>query len=102
MLGDDLVLAVEHLRVVELGVLAVDALFLGMYEVLPHVGRMQQRFRRDAAHVQAGAAQLGIFFDNGGLEAVLAGADRGGVAARTTPYHNQIVWHFIFQDSIGG
>src|SRR4051812_31390010 len=42
----------------------------------------QQRLGRDAAHVQAGAAELVVFLDERGLQAKLAGADGGGVTGR--------------------
>ena len=38
---------------------------LGVQEVLPHVGRVQQRLGGDAAHQQAGAAQPRLLFDQG-------------------------------------
>ena len=72
----------------------------GLHEVLPEVGGVEQRFGRDAAHVQAGAAELGVFFDDRGLQAVLAGAHRRGVATRAAPNHNQVISHFILQDNI--
>ncbi len=100
--GDDLVLAVEHLGVIQARIFALDALFGGVHEVLPQVGGVEQRLGGDAADVQASSAQLGIFFNNRGLQAVLAGADRRGVATRTTPNHNQVISHFIFQDNIRG
>ena len=49
---------------------------------------LEQRLGRNAAHVQAGAAQAGLALavlpvvDADGLEAELRGADGGGVAAR--------------------
>ncbi len=61
VLGDDFVLAVENFGVIELRILALNALFGGVLEVFPNVGRVQQRFGGDAADVQAGAAQLGSF-----------------------------------------
>ena len=58
---------------------------------------MKQSFGGDAAYVQASPAQLGVFFDDGGLQAVLAGAHRGGVTTRAAPNHNQVISHFIFR-----
>ena len=56
---------------------------------------MEQRLGRDAADVQAGAAELGVFFDDGGLQAVLAGANRRGVATGAAPNHNQVISHLF-------
>ena len=53
---------------------------LGVLHVVVDFGRAQQRLGRDAAPVQADAAEIG-FFDDRGLEAELGGADRGDVAA---------------------
>ncbi len=73
----------------------MDAFFCGVQEVLPDVGRVQQRLGRNAADVQAGATQLGIFFDDGGLQAVLAGAHRRRVATGAAPDHNHVVCHLF-------
>ncbi len=102
MLGDNLVLAIQNLGVIEARIFALDAFVGGVDEVLPKVGGMEQRFGRDAAHVQARAAELGIFFDDGGLQAVLAGAHRRGVATRAAPNHNQVISHFIFRITFEG
>ena len=88
VLRDDLVLAREHLRDVDREALDLDAVLgEGMAGVLEVLGRLQQRLRRDAADVGAGAARRGLavgarpVVDAGGLEAELRGADRGDVAA---------------------
>jgi len=47
------------------------------------IGRSEKRFARDAAHVQAGAAQFLVFFDEGSLQSKLASTDRGDVSAGT-------------------
>ena len=57
--------------------------------------RVQQRLGRNAADVQAGAAELGVFLDDRGLQAVLAGANGRGVAAGTAPDDDQVVCHFF-------
>ncbi len=96
VLGDDLVLAVAHQREIETRVLAVDALFGGVQEPLPDVRGMQESLGGNAADVQTGAAQLGIFFDDGGLQAVLARANGRRVASRATAQDNHVICHFIF------
>jgi hypothetical protein len=40
-------------------------------------GIKEQGFGGDAANMQAGAAELVVFFDEAGLEAKLAGAESG-------------------------
>ena len=66
-------------------------LVTGVHEVLPKVGRMEERLGGDAADVQASAAELRIFFDNRGLQAVLAGANCGRISAWTAADDDQIV-----------
>ncbi len=95
MLRDDLVFAIQHLGVIELRVFALDPLVGGVHEVFPQVGCVEQRLGRDAAHMQTGAAEFGIFFDDRGLQAVLAGADRRGVAPGAAPNHNQVISHLF-------
>src|ERR1039458_3517489 len=77
----------------EPGVLAMQALLLGMLEVLPDLGGVEQRLGGHAADMKAGAAELGILFDERGLEAVLAGADGSGVAPGTAANHDHVVGH---------
>ena len=80
-------------RQVELRILAVDPLILGVLEVAPNLGGVQQRLGRNATDVKAGAAQLRIFFDKCGLQSVLPRPDRGGVPPRTATKNHQIVGH---------
>jgi hypothetical protein len=66
---------------------------------LEEVRRMQQRLRRNAANVQAGAAKtrlalgigIGIRFTAGDIETELRGTDRRHVATRTTAHHEYVV-----------
>src|SRR6185312_10128543 len=55
------------------------------------VGAIEQRLGRDAADVEAGAAELFVLLDAQGGKAVFAGANRRPVAARATANHSQIV-----------
>ena len=55
---------------------------LGVLHIVIDLGRAQQRLGRDAAPVQADAAEM-IALDDGGLEAELRRADRGDIAAGT-------------------
>ena len=72
VLGDDLVLAVEDQREIQARIFAMDAVFDGVLEMLPNVGRVQEGFGGNAAHMQAAAAQFRVFFDDGDLQAVLS------------------------------
>jgi hypothetical protein len=75
---------------------------VGVHEALPDVGGLQQGLGGDAAHQQAGAAQLGLLLDQGCFQSVLAGADGCGVAAGTTPDHNEVVGHFFHSTRVTG
>src|ERR1039458_4423728 len=75
MLGDDAILAVLHLGIVQARILADDSLLVRMHETLPHVCRLEQRLGRNASYQQAGAAESGLLLDESGFQAVLAGAD---------------------------
>ena len=66
---------------VEPRIIAVDALLVGVQEVLPDFGGMEQRLGGNATDVQAGAAEFGILLDDCCFQSVLTGADRRGVAA---------------------
>ena len=55
--------------------------FFGALEVIVNVGVVQEHFRRDAADVQASAAEKRIFFDDGNFQAPLCGANPGGIWA---------------------
>ena len=94
VLAHNFALAVEDARIIDARVIAVKSLLFRMREVLPHIGGVQERLGGDAADVEAGAPELVVFFDNGRFEAVLPGADRGGVAAGTASDHDEIVCHF--------
>src|SRR5690606_15214614 len=90
-LGDDLVLAADHRRHVDRGVLRADAVLVEDVAEVPELARaVEQRLGRDAAHAQAGATQRRLAVlalagvDARGLQAQLGGAD-GGVVARGAP-----------------
>src|SRR6185503_1791193 len=74
---------------VDLGILDADTVRRQVVREVPELARgIQQRLGRDAAHVEAGAAQCllavlaGEGVDAGGLQAQLRGADRGHIAGR--------------------
>ena len=55
-----------------------------------HLGRVQQRLGRDAAHVQADPAQRTAAVDHDDLLAQVGGPERGGVAARPGAEHEHL------------
>ena len=82
--ADDVVLPLQHRGEVEPDAVGGDAVVRG---VLPHelvvLGRVEERLGRDAADVDAGAAERLVHLDADGGEAELRGADGGDVAARS-------------------
>src|ERR1019366_3859689 len=78
---------------IEARVFDVDAVCLGVDEMRPDVGRMEQALGGDASHQETGSAELGLLFDERCFQSVLAGADSRGVAAGTTPDDDEIVGH---------
>src|SRR5690606_26808271 len=89
VLFDHLILALDHLRQVELQSGDFDAVCLErMACMLEILGRLQQGLRRNAADIRASAAgrraALAVLpgIDAGDLESELRGADRRDIAAR--------------------
>src|SRR3972149_5434834 len=82
LLRDHLALALHHFLPVERGARNLDAELARPLDVVVDFRLEEQGFGGDAAHVQASAAELGVLFDERGLQAVLGGAEGGGVAAR--------------------
>src|SRR6185369_6812583 len=76
----DLVLARHQRRPVDLRLADHDAVLLGALDLLEEVRGHDPRLGRDAAPVQARAAQL-FLLDDGGLQAQLRGADGADVTA---------------------
>ena len=81
-LAGDAARALDHLLQVEAHLLGLEAEGFGVVEVVVDLGRAQQRLGRDAAPVQADAAQM-LALDDGRLQAELGRADRRHIAART-------------------
>ncbi|MNV23794.1 hypothetical protein D3C71_1148300 [compost metagenome] len=61
-------------------------------------GRVQQRLRRDAADIEAGAAIGRALFDDGDLEAELCRLDRANITAGARADYNYIICHVRFPD----
>ena len=83
VLGHDAVLAALHKRHIQAWIVAVDALFLRIFEVLPHIGAMQQGLGRNAADMETGTPELRVLFDDRRLQTILPGADGSRVSARS-------------------
>src|SRR3954447_12088502 len=54
---------------------------------------VQQRLRRDTAHVEAGAAEGLVLLDDRDFHAELRRADGADIAARPRPDHHKIIRH---------
>ena len=64
--------------------------------LLEHLGGIEQRLRRDAADVEASAAERLALFDHGDLHAELGRADRADVAGGAGADHDDIMSHGKF------
>jgi hypothetical protein len=67
-----------------------------------HRRHVQQRLGRDAAHVQAHAAQGGVALDQHHLQAQVGRAEGGRVAARATAQHDHVAVHVHRAAKAGG
>ena len=89
---DALLLEIHHRRQIELRRGDADAhLGKGMPGLLEHFGRMQQRLRRHAADIEAGAAERRVLLDHGDLHAELRRAHRADISAGTGADDDEIV-----------
>ncbi len=73
----------------------MDAVFFGVLETVPDIGRVQKSLGGNAAYVQAGSPQLGVFFDDGGFEAVLSRSDGRRISTGTAPDDDNVVGHEV-------
>src|SRR5215213_6081220 len=82
-LVDDLFAALGGLRVVELYLADLDPEVFAVSGVVQEMGRLEQRFCRDAAHVQARASEMPALplLDEGYAHPQLAGPDRRYVSS---------------------
>ena len=83
VLIDDFLFARQDRRPIHFHIFHVEAEFRGVLEGVVNFRVMQQHFGGDAADVQAGAADVGIFLNDRGFQSVLPGANRGYIAARS-------------------
>ena len=90
LLGDRAA-ARDDLGDVERRLVVAEAVGVGVLHVVEHLGRAQQRLGRDAAPVEADAAEQ-LALDDRGLEPELRGADRGDIAAGPGAEDDEVVW----------
>src|SRR5215216_3195083 len=89
---DALLLEVHHRWQIEFWRRNADAhLGKGVRGFLEHFGGMQQRLRRHAADIEAGAAKRRVLLDHGDLHAELRRAHRADISARTGADDDEIV-----------
>ena len=89
---DALLLEIHHRGQIEFRRGDADAHFRkGVPGLLEHFGGIQQRLRRHASDIEAGAAERRVLLDHGDLHAELRGADRADISARTGADDNEIV-----------
>ena len=88
-LADHLVAAAPGDRVVEVHVACGDPEGVRMAQLIEERGALEQRLGRDAASVEAGAADL-VLLHQHHAEAQLSRADRCGVAAHPAPENGDV------------
>ena len=89
---DALLLEIHHRRQIELWRgNGYPHLGEGMRGFLEHFGSMQQRLRRHAADIKAGAAESWVLLDHGDLHAELRRAHRADISARAGADDDEIV-----------
>ena len=99
VLGNDLVLAVLDVLPVQLArAQAVNAVFFSGLQVVINFSVEQQSFCGDAANVEAGAAELVLFFNEAGLQTKLAGAESGRVSAGASADDGNVI-NSVWQNS---
>ncbi len=79
----------------------MDSVLLRVEEALPNIGRMEESLGRNTPDVQAGAAELGVFFNYRGLQTVLTRTNGRRVSTGTAPDDDHIICHFIFSVALG-
>ena len=95
---DDLVPVVAHPGQVDPRRLEMNAQGVALPRVGDELGGVQQRLGGDAAHVQAGAAQLLGRVDQGDFHALVGRQEGRGVAARTAADDEQLAFRRFGHD----
>ncbi len=89
-LGDHAVLELAQPLEIDLGLAEREAHVGSFLGVGDHLGGVEQRLRRDAADVEADAAQARVALDQHHLLAEVGGAEGGGVAAGARAQHQDV------------
>ena len=89
---DVLILVFEQSRELDARLADLDAhLRKAVARLLVKLGSVQQRLRGDAADIEAGAAEGGVFLDDRGFQSELRGAYRAEIAAGSGTDDDEIV-----------
>ena len=91
-LCDDLVLESGELADVDFRRAEIDADLARVRGLVDHLGRMQQRLRRNAADVEADAAEGRVALDQHCVHTEVGTAERGRVAAGTGAEHDDLAF----------
>ena len=98
---DDVVLALEQVVPVERGRGdAVDAVALGVLQVVPDLGGEEHGLGGNAAPVQAGAAELVGLLDERDLQAKLRGANGAGIAGGAAADDDEVIDSFCQESEL--
>ena len=90
--GDDFFFITAQLVYIDFGFAEFDAVFHQVFHFINHGSIVQQRFRRDAAHVQAHAAQGAVLLDDGGFQAFVGCGKCGGITAGAAAQYHHVVF----------
>lgn len=89
---DDAILEPTQLVEIELRRTEGDAMVGEMLDLVDHGCRVQQRLARDAADIEADAAERVVALDQHGLHAEVGGTEGGGVAAGTGAQNQHVAF----------
>ncbi len=87
----DLVFTRQHVGPINLQPAHFKSQFRGIFEMIVNVGVVQQHFGWNTADVQAGPAEVRIFFYYDRLQSQLSGTNGRYIPARSAAYNRHIV-----------
>ena len=90
--GNDFFFVAAQFVHVDFGFAEFDAVFHQVFHFVNHGRVVQQRFGRDAAHVQAHAAQGAVLLDDGGFQAFVGCGKGSGIAAGAAAQYHHVVF----------